>query len=148
MAMRASRRSPVTAGVAAARVAPRPARARGGWPAERPIQVIVPSPPGGGTDINLRAMTSHFQRHLPGSRFVIDNRCGAGGEIGCTATPEPIRLRLEETIATIRDPAWTAAAERLFIPLQYRTARETRDIVLCEAEALRGVWQQQPWRDS
>jgi tripartite-type tricarboxylate transporter receptor subunit TctC len=327
MAMTASRRSLLAAAVTAPLAAPRIAAAQGGWPGERPIQIIVPFPPGGGTDINLRAMTSHFQRHLPGSRFVIANRGGAGGEIGYAAaataapdgytigtvitpslqtitierqprytlddfaylgtivedpgglhvaaespmrsvadlvanaranpgavavgtagigsddhllmiglaraadirlnhipfagqaptvtalvaghiqvasmnmgesvgliregrvrplasagprrfsmtpevptfreagypldtgvvrslvapvaTPEPIRRRLEETIAaTMRDAAWIAEAEKLFIPLQYRTPQETRDIVFREADALRGVWRQQPWRDS
>jgi tripartite-type tricarboxylate transporter receptor subunit TctC len=327
MAMSASRRSLLVAGLAAPLAAPRIAVAQDAWPGDRPIQIIVPFPPGGGTDINLRAMTSHFQRHLPGSRFVISNRGGAGGEIGYTAmataapdgytigtvitpslqtitierqpryrledfaylgtivedpgglhvaadspwrsvgdlvaharanpgavavgtagigsddhllmiglaraadirlnhipfagqaptvtaliaghiqvasmnmgesvglirdgrvrplasagprrfamtpdvptfreagypldtgvvrslvapaaTPEPIRRRLEETIAaTMRDAAWIAEADKLFIPLQYRTPRETREIVFREADALRGVWQQQPWRDS
>ena len=65
------------------------------------------------------------------------------------ATPEPIRRRLEETIAaTMRDAGWIAEADKLFIPLQYRTPRETREIVFREADTLRGVWQQQPWRDS
>lgn len=297
------------------------------FPGDRPIQIIVPFPPGGGTDINLRAMTAHFQRHLPGSRFVIVNRGGAGGEIGYTATasaapdghtigtiitpslqtitierqpryrledfaylgtivedpgglhvavnspwrsiadlvaharahpgavavgtagigsddhllmiglaraadiqlnhipyagqaptisallgghiqvasmnmgesvaliqegqirplasagparfamtpgvptlreagyaldtgvvrslvvpaatPEPVRRRLEETIAaTMQDPAWIAEARRLFIPVQYRSPEETRAIVFREAEALRTLWRQQPWRDA
>ncbi|WP_207538308.1 tripartite tricarboxylate transporter substrate binding protein [Sabulicella rubraurantiaca] len=296
------------------------------WPAERPIQIIVPFPPGGGTDINIRAMTSHFERRLPGARFIVINRPGAGAEVGYTATaqaapdgytmgtvitpslqtimierqpryrledfaflgsivedpsgfhvapdsrfrtvadlvsfarsnpgvvavgtagigsddhllmigleraadirlnhipyagqaptvtaliaghiqvasmnmgesvsliregrvrplatagterfamtrevptfreagypldtgvvrslvvpaatPPSIRERLSSMIAaTMRDPAWTAEAERLFIPLRYRSAEETRALVFREAEALRAVWQQRPWRD-
>lgn len=313
--------------------APRIARAQqtgagaaGAWPAERPIQIIVPFPPGGGTDVNIRAMTSHFERHLPGARFVVINRPGAGAEIGYTAvaqaapdgytmgtvitpslqtitierqpryrlgdfaylgsivedpsgfhvapdsrfrtvaelvtyaranpgavavgtagigsddhllmigleraagirlnhipfagqaptvtaligghiqvasmnmgesvaliregrvrplaaagserfamtpdvptfreagypldtcvvrsfvvpaaTPPAVQERLTGLIAaTMRDPAWTAEAERLFIPLRYRDAEETRALVLHEAEALRAVWQQRPWRN-
>ena len=67
---------------------PRAASAQAEWPAERPIQVIVPFPPGGGTDVNLRAMIPHFERHLPGARFVVVNRPGAGAEIGYTATAQ------------------------------------------------------------
>ncbi|NKC29720.1 tripartite tricarboxylate transporter substrate binding protein [Falsiroseomonas selenitidurans] len=302
-------------------------RAQAAFPGDRPIQIIVPFPPGGGTDINLRAMTTHFARHLPGARFVIVNRPGAGAEIGYTvaataepdghtigtiitpslqtitierqprykledfaylgtivedpgglhvaasspwrsvadlvahakahpgavavgtagigsddhllmiglaraagirlnhipyagqaptvtaliaghiqvasmnmgesvaliregqvrplasagpdrfpmtpgvptfreagyaldtgvvrslvvpaATPAPIREKLAEVIAaTMRDPAWIAEAQRLFIPLRYRSPEETRAIVFREAAALRQLWQQQPWRDA
>lgn len=72
-------------GIGAALAAPHLALAQPAWPADRPIQLIVPFPPGGGTDINIRAMAPHFQRHLPGSRFVIVNRPGARAEIGYTA---------------------------------------------------------------
>jgi tripartite-type tricarboxylate transporter receptor subunit TctC len=61
------------------------ARAQGAWPGERPIQFVVPFPPGGGTDVNIRAMIPYFERHLPGARFVVVNRGGAGGEIGYAA---------------------------------------------------------------
>jgi tripartite-type tricarboxylate transporter receptor subunit TctC len=63
--------------------APRPARAA--WPAERPIEVIVPVPPGGGLDTMTRVAAAAAQRHLPGARFVVVNRPGAGGQIGWEA---------------------------------------------------------------
>lgn len=62
-----------------------PALAQSAWPGERPIQLIVPFPPGGGTDVNIRAMVAPFERHLPGARFIVVNRPGAGAEIGYTA---------------------------------------------------------------
>ncbi|CAH0193001.1 hypothetical protein ROS9278_01732 [Roseomonas sp. CECT 9278] len=65
--------------------APIGARAQAAWPGDRPIQLIVPFPPGGGTDINIRAMVPFFEKHLPGARFVVVNRPGAGAEIGYTA---------------------------------------------------------------
>jgi tripartite-type tricarboxylate transporter receptor subunit TctC len=88
--MHMSRRGLMTAGMGAAfgcvtLAAPRIVSAQSAWPAGRPIQIIVPFPPGGGTDINIRAMTIHFERHLPGARFVVVNRPGAGAEIGYTA---------------------------------------------------------------
>ncbi len=61
------------------------ARAQTAWPGERPIGFIVPFPPGGGTDVMARAMVPYFERHLPGARFVVLNRPGAGAEIGYTA---------------------------------------------------------------
>jgi tripartite-type tricarboxylate transporter receptor subunit TctC len=86
--MEASRRRFLGAGTGMALAAPGLASAQAAWPADRPVQIIVPFPPGGGTDINVRAMAPHFQRHLPNSRFVVVNRPGAGAEIGYTATAQ------------------------------------------------------------
>lgn len=66
---------------------PVPARAQApAWPAERPITIIVPFPPGGGSDIMARAMIPYMERHLGGgARFMVQNRPGAGAEVGYTA---------------------------------------------------------------
>jgi tripartite-type tricarboxylate transporter receptor subunit TctC len=61
------------------------ALAQAPWPGDRPIAFVVPFPPGGGTDVMARAMVPHLERHLPGARFVILNRPGAGAEVGYTA---------------------------------------------------------------
>ena len=47
----------------------------------KPIRVVVPFPPGGGTDIVARTVTTKMAEIL-GQPFVIDNRAGAGGNIG------------------------------------------------------------------
>jgi tripartite-type tricarboxylate transporter receptor subunit TctC len=47
----------------------------------RPVRVVVPFPPGGGTDIVARIVTQKLGERL-GANFVIDNRSGAGGTIG------------------------------------------------------------------
>lgn len=65
------------AGLAAA--APRVARAQ----SERLINLIVPFAPGGGTDLSARLIAPYIERHL-GTRIVILNRAGAGGQIGAT----------------------------------------------------------------
>ena len=66
------------------------------WPGERPISFIVPFPPGGGTDVMARAMVPYLERHLPGARFVVLNRPGAGAEVGysalATAAPDGFTL--------------------------------------------------------
>lgn len=73
-----------TAASAAATLgAPRPARAA--WPADRPIEVIVPYPPGGGVDTMTRVVLPVVQQHLQGARFVVVNRAGAGGQLGWEA---------------------------------------------------------------
>ena len=65
--------------LAAALVAPS-AFAQGGWPA-RPVTVIVPFPPGGGTDAFARPLFALMGKNT-GKQFVIDNKGGAGGTLG------------------------------------------------------------------
>jgi len=50
----------------------------------RPIRWIVPYPPGGTTDVLARLMGEYLSRKL-GQQFVIDNRAGAGNNIGTEA---------------------------------------------------------------
>ena len=47
----------------------------------KPVKVIVPFAPGGGSDIVARALTTRLQDAL-GQPFVIENRGGAGGLVG------------------------------------------------------------------
>lgn len=49
------------------------------WP-DKTVRMLVPFPPGGGTDIQARLMSSAFQKSM-GQTFIIDNRTGAGGLI-------------------------------------------------------------------
>ena len=50
------------------------------WPV-KPVRVIVPFPPGGGTDIQARLLGKNFYESM-GQTFVVENRAGAGGIIG------------------------------------------------------------------
>jgi tripartite-type tricarboxylate transporter receptor subunit TctC len=50
------------------------------WP-NRPIHVVVPSPPGGPPDLIMRMLAPHLAQEL-GQPVVIDNRAGAGGIVG------------------------------------------------------------------
>jgi tripartite-type tricarboxylate transporter receptor subunit TctC len=47
----------------------------------KPVRVIVPSSPGGGTDIVARIITPELSKRL-GQQFVVENRAGAGTMIG------------------------------------------------------------------
>ena len=50
----------------------------------RPVRWIVPYPPGGATDIPARLIGQYLSERL-GQQFVIENRSGAGANIGTEA---------------------------------------------------------------
>src|SRR5262249_58315594 len=63
----------------------------------RPVSIIVPFPPAGGTDFAARMVGEHMSRTL-GQRFVIENFSGAGGTTGSIrtmrATPDGYTLEM------------------------------------------------------
>ncbi len=50
------------------------------WPA-KPVTVVVPFPPGGGTDAFARPLFAMMSKNT-GRQFLIDNKGGAGGNLG------------------------------------------------------------------
>jgi tripartite-type tricarboxylate transporter receptor subunit TctC len=76
--------SALSAGAAFAATAPlRAVHAQPAWPT-KPIRVIVTFPPGGSTDAVLRIVAPKLAERL-GQQVLIDNRPGAGGNIGLAA---------------------------------------------------------------
>jgi tripartite-type tricarboxylate transporter receptor subunit TctC len=109
------KRRSLLAGVGAMVTAPHLARAA--WP-ERPLQLIVPFAAAGGTDISARTMAQFLEREL-GQPVVVQNRPGAGGEIGLSAIadarPDGYTIGIINTpgIVTIpieRSPRWSLAS--------------------------------------
>src|SRR3954468_14486848 len=47
----------------------------------KPVRIIVPTAPGGGTDLIGRVIAQKFSTSF-GQSFVVDNRCGAGTSLG------------------------------------------------------------------
>jgi tripartite-type tricarboxylate transporter receptor subunit TctC len=77
--MTATRRQ-LLAAAAACLAAPAVRAQASGWPS-RPVRLIVPFPPGGGTDAFARPLAKVLSQNL-GQQIVIDNRGGAGGTLG------------------------------------------------------------------
>jgi tripartite-type tricarboxylate transporter receptor subunit TctC len=78
---RSSRRTALLAIAAAALAGAGPALAQS-WPA-KPVNIVVPFPPGGGTDAFARPLFAHMTKAV-GRQFVIDNKGGAGGTLGAS----------------------------------------------------------------
>ncbi len=93
-----------------------------GYP-DRPIRLIVPSAPGGPTDIPARLLSQHILARL-GQPAVIENRPGAGGAIGArlvaTAAPDGYTLLVGNTSVLAVIPAVSASAG--YDPVRHFTA--------------------------
>ncbi|WP_198369472.1 tripartite tricarboxylate transporter substrate binding protein [Roseomonas rosulenta] len=65
--------------------APATLRAQPAWPADKPVEVVVPFPAGGGVDVMTRLVVPLIAAQIPGFRPVVVNRTGAAGQIGLEA---------------------------------------------------------------
>jgi tripartite-type tricarboxylate transporter receptor subunit TctC len=79
MHTRISRRNALALGLAGAVASPAIGRAQT-WPS-RPVTVVLPFAAGGGTDLLARALAQDLGERL-GQQFVVENRAGAGGNLG------------------------------------------------------------------
>lgn len=83
--MHPSRRLLLAAGLAApALLSGRTVRAQADWP-NRPVRMVLPYSAGGPTDVIGRLVADRLSQRLP-QRVVVENRTGAGGNIGASFT--------------------------------------------------------------
>ena len=75
-----SRRAFLQSAAAASAFIATAARGQTTWP-DRAVKIIVPYPAGGSTDVLARFLAEHL-KEMFGQPFVIENRPGAGGNIG------------------------------------------------------------------
>ncbi len=80
MTFRIDRRTFVASAGAAA-LTPHGAFAQSAWPTGRTIKLTIPFPPAGATDVLGRIMADRFGAYW-GTRVVVENKPGAGGNIG------------------------------------------------------------------
>ncbi len=98
------------------------ATAQSAWP-NKPVTIVVPFPAGGGTDAFARPLFAVMTKNV-GKQFVIDNKGGAGGNVGATiaakAAPDGYTFfmgAVHHTIAPSMYPKLDYNLEADFIPV-------------------------------
>ena len=99
------------------------ASAQDGWPS-RPVRLVVPSSPGGGTDTYARLLAQGLGHGLK-QQFLVDNRPGASGTIGAEiaarAAPDGYTFLVSSSPALVVNPSLFRnlpySAERDFTPV-------------------------------
>ena len=100
-----------------------PAFAQDAWPT-RAVRLVVPSSPGGGTDLYARLLAQGLSEGLK-QQFIVDNRPGASGNIGAEiaakATPDGYTFLVSAQPAIVINPSLYRnlpySAERDFAPV-------------------------------
>ena len=95
------------------------------WPS-KPIRMIVPYPPGGGTDIVARIVNEKLSPEL-GQPIVIDNKGGAGGSVG---TEIAAKAAPDGYTVLITTNTTHAANEHLYKKLSYDPVKDFAPITL------------------
>jgi tripartite-type tricarboxylate transporter receptor subunit TctC len=86
------------------------------WP-NKPVKMIVPFPPGGGTDTVARPLAAKLSTIL-GQQVVIDNRGGAGGTIGAAAAAKSPADGYTVLLYSVHGAVATAAYRNLSYDLE------------------------------
>lgn len=89
------------------------------WP-DRPIRMVIPFAPGGGTDVVARVAAACMQQGL-GQSVVIDNRAGAGGTLGTALVAKAAPDGYTITVLTLSSAVLNSF---LYTRLPYDTRRD------------------------
>lgn len=96
---------------------------------DRPVRIVVPFPPGGTTDIVARLLASGVSGRLKHG-VVVDNKAGAGGNIGTT---EVARAKPDGTTLTLCTIGTCAINPSLYTNPGYDLARDFAPVILVGA---------------
>ncbi len=112
------------------------------WPA-KPIRLIVPFPPGGGTDVVSRTLAERLGPALK-TTVVVDNRPGAGGNVGldvaAKAPPDGYTIAMGQTSNLAINPT-------LYSSLPFNPAKDFAPIALIAGQPMvLVVAKDAPWK--
>jgi tripartite-type tricarboxylate transporter receptor subunit TctC len=97
----------------------------------RTVRIVVPSQPGGGTDIVARVLANHYAKAF-GQPFVVDNKPGAGNMIGIEAAARSAADGY--TLLTV--PATLALNTVLYKKVPYHPVKDFAPITLAATAPL------------
>jgi tripartite-type tricarboxylate transporter receptor subunit TctC len=117
------RRGLLAAALAAGAI--RSAAAQPAWP-DRPVRVVVPFPPGGSNDIVARLLCEAL-RERTGQPWIVENRSGAGGNIGADAVA---KAAPDGTTLLLTAPGPLTINNALFASMPYVAARDLAPLAL------------------
>ncbi|SHK01650.1 Tripartite-type tricarboxylate transporter, receptor component TctC [Roseomonas rosea] len=115
----------VLLGAALAASAARPLAAQPAWP-DRPVRVVVPYPPGGSNDIVARLLCEAL-RERTGQPWIVENRSGAGGNIGADAVA---KATPDGTTLLLTAPGPLTINNALFATMPYVASRDFAPLAL------------------
>ena len=98
--------------------------AQSGYPS-RPVRIVVPSPPAGGTDIIGRVLAQDFSKAF-GQQFFVENRAGAGNLIGI----ESVARAAPDGYTLLMVPSTLALNTVLYKKVPYDPIRDFAPITL------------------
>lgn len=106
-----------------------PAAAEPGYPT-KPIRLVVPFPPGGSTDVLARLLAEELRGQL-GQTVIVENKAGAGGNIGgdavAKAPADGYTLLMAAAGPTVINPS-------LYARMSYNPAKDLRPVTLLIGE--------------
>lgn len=97
----------------------------------RPIRLVVPYPPGGGTDIIARIVGQKLTENL-GQQLIVDNRGGAGGTIGTDVVAKSV----PDGYTILMAPTSHAINPSIYRRLPYDTLKDLTPVTLAASATI------------